>query len=256
MRFWCIFKNKNNYRFQHMSLCIQRNVFIRYHNAKICHTINRFNRWLAILTKCNCKEREKYIFGSIAQHLFIPLLLDRFQWTSTTRPRHHLCQWWVRILPKVRSCVSFISFHKTDTERILNNTLLSASNNYEVVSGRSRGDLFRSERDIKVNFICTRSGEVSSQKRIIQTILEEKLRDAEKLGAKSESIEHLKKLFLRFQDVFWVKFVADPPVAVAPLKVQLKEGSTPIMVKSRQYPPSHKDYLKKHLSELVDHNLV
>lgn len=108
----------------------------------------------------------------------------------------------------------------------------------------------------KLTLFTPEVGKVSSQKRIIQTILEEKLRDAEKLGAKSESIEHPKKLFLRSQDGFWVKFVADPPVAVASVKVQLKEGSTPIMVKSRRYPPSHKDYLKKHLSELVDHNLV
>ena len=48
----------------------------------------------------------------------------------------------------------------------------------------------------------------------------------------------------------------DPPVKVKQLKVKLKEGSAPNMAKSRRYAPLHRDYMIKHLSELVEHDLV
>ena len=58
----------------------------------------------------------------------------------------------------------------------------------------------------------------------------------------------------KHHDVFRVEFAADPPVKVEPLKVRLNNGSTPIMAKSRWYPPLYREYMDTHLSELMEHD--
>nr|CCA27097.1 AlNc14C455G11757 [Albugo laibachii Nc14] len=71
-----------------------------------------------------------------------------------------------------------------------------------------------------------------------------------------ESVDRLKDMFIKYGGIFRVEFSADPSVKVAPLQVIFKEGSTPIMAKSRRYPPLHRNYMDNHLTDLMEHDLI
>ena len=86
--------------------------------------------------------------------------------------------------------------------------------------------------------------------------MEHKIEEAKTALVGGGTIERMKDLFIRYHDIFRVEFAVDPPVKVEPLKVRLKEGSVPIMAKSRRYPPLHRDHIDRHLSDLMEHDLV
>nr|CCA27531.1 AlNc14C568G12167 [Albugo laibachii Nc14] len=80
--------------------------------------------------------------------------------------------------------------------------------------------------DEKEEYLLTPEvGVLDVQKELIHGVLENKLKDAKKRGAEDESIERLRKFFLKDEDVFRVEFAADPLVKVEPLKLPLDEGS-------------------------------
>ncbi|GMF29090.1 unnamed protein product [Phytophthora fragariaefolia] len=60
----------------------------------------------------------------------------------------------------------------------------------------------------------------------------------------------------KYTDYFRVQFGLDPPVKVAPLKVRLQPGATPVKCKSRRYPLLHHIYLDAHVKELLDPLLI
>nr|CCA26204.1 AlNc14C357G10961 [Albugo laibachii Nc14] len=95
-----------------------------------------------------------------------------------------------------------------------------------------------------------------AQKDVVTEILKSKVVEAGEKRAKEESLSRLTSLLCRYQDVFSLKFAADPPFKVPPLKVQQKEGTEPVMARFRRYQPLHGDYLKEHISSLEKHSLV
>ncbi|KAH9100150.1 hypothetical protein LEN26_016133 [Aphanomyces euteiches] len=87
---------------------------------------------------------------------------------------------------------------------------------------------------------------------IVRELLLQKVEEAREEGLGSDNAESLRETLLEFQDVFRVSFGRDPPVKVAPLKVRLK----PDVVLVRRYPPTHMEYLEKHVRELEEADLV
>lgn len=53
-----------------------------------------------------------------------------------------------------------------------------------------------------------------------------------------------------------MKLAAGPPVKIPPLKIQIKERIKPVMVRSRRFPPLHRDFIRKHISSLEEQNLM
>jgi hypothetical protein len=66
----------------------------------------------------------------------------------------------------------------------------------------------------------------------------------------------MEKLLEDYQDIWRLQLGPDPLVKVDPMKIRLKENSIPIMCKARRYPPNHRDYMKKHVAELLQYGLV
>jgi hypothetical protein len=90
----------------------------------------------------------------------------------------------------------------------------------------------------------------------VRTMLMTKVADAAAKGLEESAVEDLRDLLLEYQDVFRLKFGRDPPVKVEPLKVHLKPGSVPVKSGLRRYPPTHLEFLEKHVRELEEAGLV
>ncbi|KAH9109318.1 hypothetical protein AeMF1_015600, partial [Aphanomyces euteiches] len=101
-----------------------------------------------------------------------------------------------------------------------------------------------------------RAPDGADDKAIVREILLSKVDDACAEGMAPEDAERLTSVLLEFQDVFRVRFGQDPPVKVAPLKVHLKAGAVPVKSGLRRYPPTHLEFLEKHVRELEDAGLV
>ncbi|KAF0729338.1 hypothetical protein Ae201684_013084 [Aphanomyces euteiches] len=101
-----------------------------------------------------------------------------------------------------------------------------------------------------------RAPDGADDKAIVREILLSKVDDACAEGMAPEDAERLTSVLLEFQDVFRVRFGQDPPVKVAPLKVHLKAGAVPVKSGLRRCPPTHLEFLEKHVRELEDAGLV
>ncbi|KAH9109321.1 hypothetical protein AeMF1_015598 [Aphanomyces euteiches] len=101
-----------------------------------------------------------------------------------------------------------------------------------------------------------RAPDGADDKAIVREILLSKVDDACAEGMAPEDAERLTSVLLEFQDVFRVRFGQDPPVKVAPLEVHLKAGAVPVKSGLRRYPPTHLEFLEKHVRELEDAGLV
>ncbi len=63
-------------------------------------------------------------------------------------------------------------------------------------------------------------------------------------------------LMERFSDCFRLGFCpTDPPVAVEPLRVRIKEGAQPVKCGNRRYAPNHAKFMEHHRAELVKFGL-
>jgi hypothetical protein len=78
-----------------------------------------------------------------------------------------------------------------------------------------------------------------------------KIAEAAAKGMSKEGVVRLDKMLMIYQDVFRLRFMNDPSVNVTPLEVKLREGAERIVCKARRYSPLHKDFLRKHLAEIV-----
>uniref|UniRef100_H3GWP3 Reverse transcriptase domain-containing protein n=1 Tax=Phytophthora ramorum TaxID=164328 RepID=H3GWP3_PHYRM len=90
----------------------------------------------------------------------------------------------------------------------------------------------------------------------VQAVSAAKVQEAREAGLPSDCVETLQQLLVRYCDIFRLAFGNDPPIKVPPLKIRLKQGARPVKAKARRYPPLHREYLEKHLNELLDHGLV
>ena len=48
----------------------------------------------------------------------------------------------------------------------------------------------------------------------------------------------------------------DPPALVEPMIIPLRPDAIPVKCKQQRYSPLHKSYLKEHISELLNNNLI
>ncbi|POM80151.1 Hypothetical protein PHPALM_2050 [Phytophthora palmivora] len=90
----------------------------------------------------------------------------------------------------------------------------------------------------------------TAQQEVWQILLG-KIKEAEAKGASAKFIKQLEILLWENVDVFRLKLGNDPPVNVPPLKVTLKPDAVPVRCKARRYPPQHRDFMRRHVEELV-----
>jgi hypothetical protein len=90
----------------------------------------------------------------------------------------------------------------------------------------------------------------------IQKLLAEKVQEAVENGVSSGGERQLASLLSGYVDIFRIAFARDPPLAVDPMEIKLREGARPVMARSRRYPPLHRKYLKEHMEELEETGLV
>ena len=95
-----------------------------------------------------------------------------------------------------------------------------------------------------------------STKHDVRQVLQERWDEAGRQGLEDDAAERLQELLGAYGDVFRLEFGHDPPVKVDPLKVRLKPDAVPVKCKQRRYPPVHREFLDKHVSELLDAGLV
>ncbi|KAE8999859.1 hypothetical protein PR001_g18944 [Phytophthora rubi] len=98
------------------------------------------------------------------------------------------------------------------------------------------------------------SDDVASQR--VQELFVKGLKEAVARGLSERGLLRMKASLDKYTDNFRVQFGLDPPVKVAPLKVRLKPGATPVKCKARRYPLLHRIFLDAHVKELLDALLI
>ncbi|KAH9117225.1 hypothetical protein LEN26_012755 [Aphanomyces euteiches] len=90
----------------------------------------------------------------------------------------------------------------------------------------------------------------------IDSILEERTREAEASGISKSGAKYLRNLLFEFIDVLRIEFANDPPLRIEQLQVRLEDGARPTKCKARRYSPLRMEYLRKHLRDLESHELI
>jgi hypothetical protein len=90
----------------------------------------------------------------------------------------------------------------------------------------------------------------------IKEILAKKVQEASAAGLAAEDARRLEGMLEEYRDVFRIEFANDPPIKVDPMKVNIKPDAMPVMCKSRRYPPLHREFLREHMEDLENHDLV
>jgi hypothetical protein len=97
---------------------------------------------------------------------------------------------------------------------------------------------------------------IEDQAEKIKAILDQKVSEAVENGLSAERKKQLRDMLSKYRDVFRTEFTNDPPIDAPPMEVKIKEDATPVMCRSRRYPPLHRKYLEEHMGELERHGLV
>jgi hypothetical protein len=82
-------------------------------------------------------------------------------------------------------------------------------------------------------------------------VLMARVEEARALGATREYVDHLRKLLIDQVDVFRMRIGRDPPVNMPPMEIPLKPDATPVRCRARRYSPEHREFLRKHVAELL-----
>lgn len=90
----------------------------------------------------------------------------------------------------------------------------------------------------------------------VREAIQSAIRDARAQGLTESASKELERILYEYEDVFRLEFGADPAIKVPPLKVRLKPGAQPVKCKARRYPPLHREYLEKHIDQLVKAGLL
>ncbi|ETO81713.1 hypothetical protein F444_04041 [Phytophthora nicotianae P1976] len=98
-------------------------------------------------------------------------------------------------------------------------------------------------------------GATRSEDDEVAAVLEEKLAEVKEEGASCEYVEQLRVVLVKFKDVFRLKFGMYPPVDMPAMEITLKPGAVPVRCRARRYSPEHHEFLKKHISELLEAGL-
>ncbi|ETO66354.1 hypothetical protein F444_16481 [Phytophthora nicotianae P1976] len=98
-------------------------------------------------------------------------------------------------------------------------------------------------------------GAARSEHDEVAAVLEEKLAEVKEAGASREYVEQLRVVLVKFKDVFRLQIGRDPPVDMPAMEITLKPGAVPVRCRARRYSPGHREFLKKHISELLEAGL-
>ncbi|KAG3114688.1 hypothetical protein PI124_g3775 [Phytophthora idaei] len=85
----------------------------------------------------------------------------------------------------------------------------------------------------------------------IRKILWEKIDEARRFGASEEYLQELRSFLMQLIDVFRLIIGRDPPVDMPPMEITLKPGAVPKKCRARRYSQAHREFLKKHIDELI-----
>ncbi|KAJ8530519.1 hypothetical protein ON010_g14392 [Phytophthora cinnamomi] len=86
----------------------------------------------------------------------------------------------------------------------------------------------------------------------VRSALEATIQDAVGQGLPPNAAKELRRIVFQREDVFRLKFGGDPPLKAPPLEVHLKSGAKPV----KCYPPLHREFLERHVDELVKAGLL
>ena len=94
----------------------------------------------------------------------------------------------------------------------------------------------------------------------LQRILEKELvlimQRAEIAGAKKTTVNALKQLVLKFEDIFRMELGHDPPAKVEPMDVQLIDGEDLKMNRARRFSPLQMEFLDEHVRLLLEMKVI
>lgn len=80
--------------------------------------------------------------------------------------------------------------------------------------------------------------------------------DAAANGMAVEQVEELHGVLNQYPYIWQDSLSDDPPARVEPLRIQLKEGTTPIRCKQRKYAPLQRQFIREHVAQLAKNGLV
>ncbi|KAE9320931.1 hypothetical protein PR003_g17590 [Phytophthora rubi] len=81
------------------------------------------------------------------------------------------------------------------------------------------------------------------------------IKDAYGHGLPPAAAIELRRIIFQHEDVFWLEFGGDPTHKVSSMQERLKPSAQPVKCRARRYPPLHREFLKRHVEELVKDGL-
>ncbi|KAJ8558820.1 hypothetical protein ON010_g8629 [Phytophthora cinnamomi] len=90
----------------------------------------------------------------------------------------------------------------------------------------------------------------------VHKALQAGIEDAYGHGLPPAAAKELRHIVFQHEDVFRLEFGGDPPLKVPPMQVRLKPGAQPVKCRARRYPPLHREFLERHVDELVKAGLL
>ena len=91
---------------------------------------------------------------------------------------------------------------------------------------------------------------------LVEKKILEKVAECLAAGCSLKYADGLKQLLTKFADVFRLKLGRDPPVQMPPLIVNVRPDAIPVRCKARRYSVEQRQFMKKHVAELVQAGLV
>jgi hypothetical protein len=102
--------------------------------------------------------------------------------------------------------------------------------------------------------ILSREGPKASEE--VRKALQAGIEDAYGHGLPPTAAKELRRIVFQHEDVFRLEFGGNPPLKMPPMQVRLKPGAQPVKCGARRYPPLDRDFLERHVEELVKAGLL
>jgi hypothetical protein len=83
-----------------------------------------------------------------------------------------------------------------------------------------------------------------------------KVAEAAANGLPADGCARLESLLAKYEDLFRISIGRDPPVTAPPMTVRLKPGAQPVKCHNRRLPLAQREWLRKHIKELVDAGIL
>jgi hypothetical protein len=82
------------------------------------------------------------------------------------------------------------------------------------------------------------------------------LTSAEQAVMSRDSVQSLRQLVTKCNEVFRLKLGADPPANMKPLVIKLRDGADSVRMSARKYAPSQLKFMRERIHELEELGLV